>query len=221
MSNLKRIVLFILSIPKIIYFNFKYLRFRDAIKFPILISKRVWIKNARGKVQIQSPISFGMIKIGFGDVAIFDSVKSRSIWDVTGTVIFRGRANIGHGVKISVSGTLILGDSFSISAESSIICKEKVSFGAHCLISWENLIMDTDFHDILDSEGNVINPSKEIVIGDNVWIGCRCTILKGTQIGNNTVIAANSCLHSIIDGSNKIIGGNLARILKEEITWRA
>lgn len=74
------------------------------------------------------------------------------MWNISGTVVFRGTANIGHGFKISVSGTLILGEGFSISAESSIICREKVTFGDNCLILWKNPIMDTDFHDILDSE---------------------------------------------------------------------
>lgn len=32
----------------------------------------------------------------------------------------------------------------------------------------------------------------EVIIGDNVWIGDKATILPGVKIGNNSIIAANS-----------------------------
>ena len=43
-----------------------------------------------------------------------------------------------------------------------------------------------------------MNKSREIVVGDKVWIGCRATILKGAIIPSNTVIGA--C--SLISGRN-------------------
>lgn len=39
--------------------------------------------------------------------------------------------------------------------------------------------MDTDFHKITNA-GDIINAPKEITIGDNAWLGRRCTILKGS-----------------------------------------
>ena len=49
--------------------------------------------------------------------------------------------------------------------------------------------MDTDFHKIYDLESNILNKDKAIEIGENVWIGCRCTILKGANIKRNSVIS--------------------------------
>ena len=44
--------------------------------------------------------------------------------------------------------------------------------------------MDTDFHKVYSIKNleKQLNEPKPIYIGKNVWIGCRCTILKGSSI---------------------------------------
>lgn len=206
---------------KTIIFNFKYLPFNHAIHLPIKVSKNVYLKKVQGKINIEGNVRYGMIEIGFGNVGIFDKNVSRSIWEVSGNVVFKGTAKIGHGSKISVSklGKLIIGDNFRISAESSIVCWKEIVFGNNCLISWDNLIMDTDLHSITDSLGNLLNAPKKIYIGNNVWIGCRCLILKGTQIPDDSIIAANSVLNKILIGQNKIFGGSPITTLRDNVYW--
>ncbi|PJI08950.1 MULTISPECIES: acyltransferase [Clostridium] len=217
--DLYKIFSLLLGMPKTLYINFKYFKIKDAIKLPIIVSHKTYLKNVKGSIKINSKIKPFMVKIGFGDVAIFDRHKSRTIFSNTGNIIFNGTAYIGHGSKLSVAGCLILGDNFCISAQTSIICNKKVSFGDNCLLSWENLIMDTDFHKIKNCKNDIINNDKNIEISNNVWIGCRCTVLKGTFINENTVVAANSCIANKFHSKNVIIGSNPAKIIKENITW--
>jgi acetyltransferase-like isoleucine patch superfamily enzyme len=186
---------------------------------PIIISHRVCLKEVKGKINIINNMRFGMIHIGFGDIGIFDRKKSRTIWQLSGVVNFAGKANIGHGSKISVSGELTIGNDCSIVAETSIICRNKVNIGNNTLISWDNLIMDSDQHVIISLENYIVNYDKEVNVGNNVWIGCRCTILKGSVIPNNSVVATNSLVNAIFNREHIIIGGNPANILKENITW--
>ena len=82
--------------------------------------------------------------------------------------------------------------------------------------------MDTDSHKIYDKvSDNLLNIDKEIKIGDNVWIGCRCTINKGTIIGDDTVIGANSMVNGNYSKyNNVIIGGNPIGIKRECIYWK-
>ena len=54
---------------------------------------------------------------------------------------------------------------------------------------------------------------KPVFIGKNVFIGCNCLILKGTQIGDNTTIGAGSVVSGTIP-ANCIVAGNPARIIK-------
>lgn len=206
---------------KTMFFNLKYLPFNQAIKLPILISNKVFLKEMKGKIKIESPIKTGLIQIGYGDVGIFDKKNSRTIWKVSGELIFKGKARIGHGSKISVNkgGVLQLGENFSISAESSIVVDVLVEFGNNCLISWDCLIMDTDLHKIRNIKGEIINHPTPIIIGNNVWIGCRNLILKGTKISDNTIIGASSVLHSDISNMVGVLVGNPIKIIKKGVTW--
>jgi acetyltransferase-like isoleucine patch superfamily enzyme len=210
----------IFGIPKTLYMNFKYLKFKQAIKLPIIVSNRVWLKETKGKINIDAPIKFAMIRFGFLNVDIFDKKRSRSIIALSGVIRFKGKAMIGHGSKLCIKGELILGNNFIISAESSIICYKRIEFGDNCGVSWENLIMDTDIHTIEKIDGKT-NSVREIKFGNNVWIGCRCTILKGSSIDSNVVLAAGSHLHGKINGNNQIVGGNPVSILKTGIAWKA
>ncbi len=207
---------------KSIVFNLKYLPFRQAIKFPFLISGKVYLLNTKGSIKINAPLQTGMIQIGYGDVGIFDKKRSRSVWNVTGEVVFEGEARIGHGSKISVeeNGVLEIGERFNITAESSIVVQKNVRFGKDCLISWDCLIMDTDFHKIYDKKGgNIINTPQPVLIGENVWIGCRNLILKGAKIADNSVIGANSTLSKDISDQQGLFVGNPAKMIKEGIHW--
>ncbi|MEC4003527.1 acyltransferase [Flavobacterium sp. SUN052] len=219
MSKLRKI-LKVLNL-KTIYFNFKYLPFKSAIKLPFLISSNVYLKKTNGKIIIEGPIFFGMIKIGLGDIGIFDERVSRSIWNVSGKVNFKGTANIGHGSKISVdeNGCLELGNNFQITAETAIVSHCKIVFGNDCLLSWDILIMDTDFHKIVNDKGEIINESKPILIESNVWIGCRCTILKGSIIPKNAIIGANSLITNSLEKQNALYVGNPIKCIKENINW--
>lgn len=210
------------------YINFKTLKFnllnfnlKSAIRLPVFVSPNLKILSQKGTIKIVPPITTGMIKIGYGDITIFDKKGSRSIWSNTGKIIFKGKAFIGHGSKISCgkNGKITFGDNFKITAESTIVSNFDVHFGNNCLVSWNVLFLDDDFHIINNLNGNRINPPSPIKIGNHVWIGCRSLILKGSEIPDNTIVAAGSTISKKYMESNCIIGGVPASILKRDIEW--
>lgn len=206
---------------KSIYFNFKYLPFRQAVRFPIFVSYKTKILASKGSISIEGPLKTGMVRIGFGHVGIYDKRFTRVMWEVKGNVIFEGEALFKFGSRISVgeNAELQIGDGFRISPNSSLICFNKIKFGNNVRVSWEVIIMDHDFHQIKTLDGKIINTPKEIVVGNNVWIGMRNTILKGAKIGNDVVVASGSQISKAIPGSNQIIGGIPGKVLKEGIRW--
>jgi len=210
-----------ISIIKTIYFNLKYLSFKQAIKLPFLISRKVYLKKTRGVIEIDHNVTFGIIKIGFGDVGTFDQNRSRNIRQLYGKVIFHGTANIGHGSKISVgkSGVLSLGNNFRITAESAIISHLKIDFGDDCLLSWDTLVMDTDFHKIKNEFKEQINCPTPINIGNSVWIGSGNLILKGAIIPDNSIIGANSLINKELKYKKSLYAGNPVVRLKENVNW--
>ncbi len=60
---------------------------------------------------------------------------------------------------------------------------------------------------------NDLEITKPIVIGDDVYIGTRTTLLPGVTIGNNVVIGACSVDTRDIP-SNSVAAGNPARVIK-------
>lgn len=219
--NVNKLFRVFLGLPKTLIINFKYLPFKKALKIPIFVSNKVILKKLGGEIHIDSEVKTGMVQIGFGNVGIFDRVKSKSILELNGKIILSENINIGHGSKISImkEGVLTLGKGFTINAESTILCNYDIQFGENCLISWDCLIMDTDFHKILDCNGNQLNKDNKIIIGSNVWVGCRSAILNGARVGDNIVIAANSTISKSLISQNILVGGSPARVLREGIYW--
>lgn len=214
-----KILLLILALPKSIYFNFKYLSFKNAIRLPILVSHRVWLLDTSGRLFLDKPRT-ACVRIGFGEVGIFDKRKSRSVWQCTGEVRFKGRAHIGHGSKISVSGTVEFGDSFEISAESAIASKKKKKFGDNVLVSWDVLIIDSDFHAIYARTGARLNEDAQVKIGNNVWIGCRSLVMKGVDIPDGVVVGAGSVVNKSLAHSDSIFAGSPAVLVRSDIVWK-
>lgn len=54
---------------------------------------------------------------------------------------------------------------------------------------------------------------RDCVIGNDVWIGCNATILRGVTIGDGAVIGANSLVNKDVP-PYAIVGGTPARVLK-------
>ena len=55
--------------------------------------------------------------------------------------------------------------------------------------------------------------TKNIVVGDGVWIGANSTILPGVSIGDGSVVGAGSVVTKDV-GPNVVVAGNPARVLK-------
>jgi acetyltransferase-like isoleucine patch superfamily enzyme len=120
-------------------------------------------------------------------------------------------------IIIKNKGQLSIGDNVGIS-NSSIYCVEKIKIGNNVLIGGDCKIYDTDFHSILAinrlKTPEVDIKSKPVLIQNNVFIGTGSIILKGVNIGKNSVIAAGSVVSKDIP-NNEIWGGNPIRFLKK------
>ena len=123
-------------------------------------------------------------------------------------------------IIVARNGALIeLGDHVCMSG-TTIYSYLHIKIGNDVLIGANTKIIDNDMHPV-DPEYRLKNcddklhtPMKEIVIGNNVFIGCNCLILKGVHIGDNSVIGAGSVVTHDIP-ADCIAAGNPARIVKK------
>ena len=204
------------GIPKTIYLNFKLLPFVDAVKLPIWVNYNTKMKILGGQTFVKGKISPFMIRIGFHECSECNS-NDTTLLQIRGKLVFEGEAHIGRGSKILVykDAILELGDNFAISASSTISCRKHMKFGKDIQFSWDCLVMDSDTHAIMDEQGNRINPNKEIIFDDKVWIGNGCMIQKGTHVPNNCVIGARSVVAGSKFDDHTIIVGNPAKSVKK------
>jgi len=97
----------------------------------------------------------------------------------------------------------------------------KVIIGKSCQIGQNVIIRTSDGHSIFNVGENIpFNAPKDIIIGDNVWIGERVVILKGSKISNNSVIGTCALVNKVFDEENVIIAGLPAKIIKRNIFWK-
>lgn len=209
-----------ISLYKTLRFNFHYFKLKDAIRLPVIVSRHVLINNLRGQVRLECKVQPGGIRIGFRSVPVFDRFRSRTVLNVGGgTIIFKGRAVLGQGTRIGTGGILTFGENFQVTAETTIICDESITFGRDVLCSWQCQIMDTDFHQIIDN-GEIKSNTSPINIGDHVWIGSRVIINKGTEIPANSVIASGSVVAGKFTEPDTLLAGVPATVKKKNINWK-
>ena len=119
-------------------------------------------------------------------------------------------------------GTIQIGENTQLNGVS-ITAYKRVVIGKNCQIASATFITDTDFHPVDPAERKKqvcglkydmeMVAKKEVTIGDNVWIGWGAILLKGVQIGDNSIVAAGSVVLGQFPG-NVIIAGNPAKIVK-------
>jgi len=149
--------------------------------------------------------SGGSIK--FGKKTIINSSKYKNIigGDTRSSIIVKKNASLRIGSNFRMSN-------------SAIYCAQSIEIGENVMIGGSCRIWDTDFHPLNPKERSE-NPnegykSRPITIGDNVFIGGFSIILKGTNIGNGSIIGAGSVVSGEIP-TNEIWAGNPARFIKK------
>ena len=207
----------LLSIPKSLYFCIHYWGFKVAMRLPVLVSYNTCLKRLDGTIQL-GRITPGIVKIGFtGSFGL----GGGSYIDIAGNVLFKGKASFAKGAQIIVGkdATLSFGDNFRCNSNCLINAGKNISFGDDNLFAWNVTVLDGDGHSILDmTTGIRTNHNREIFTGSHVWICPEVSLLKGSNIPDNCVVASRSVITAKILEENTIIG-NCNKIIKHSITW--
>ncbi len=211
-------LLFEINIFKTIYFNFKMLPLKQAIVLPITLTKRIQLKSLNGKIVINGPIKFALVKFRYFNDDFISKKGSYSLIKIRGKVIFSGKVDFGHGITLNVAkkGTIEINKNVLIGAKVKILCEDSVKIGKEARIAYESQIVDTNFHYVKNLErGECSKRTSPVIIGDYNWIGNRTTIQKGTITPAYTIIGSNSITNKDYTGigENSIIAGVPAKFL--------
>lgn len=168
--------------------------------------KCISTSKAKGKFRSIAPVLCeGKGSITVGDGTIFGYVEDADFWT---SYVFLNPRNADS--KISIGKECQICNRFTAISEG-----EGIEIGDNVLVGTAVTVMDSDFHDIEPSRRLTGTPKTgKVVIADNVWIGDRVTILKGTTIGKNSVVAAGAVVSGAFP-ANVVIGGVPAKVIRE------
>jgi acetyltransferase-like isoleucine patch superfamily enzyme len=193
------------------------LPFKQAIKFPIFLYGKVYIKESSGRIIFDNDVSRGMIRVGYvGWHHLLGShyIDYTTILKIEGILKVSGPVEIGNGSAIAVlpHGTLSLGGGIATGPHVWILCETNIKIGPNTRMSWQVQIFDTNFHFLYDESGMVHRRSKPIEIGSHVWIGNRVTINKGAVIPDYCIVASNSLVNKNFSSYSKgMLAGSPAK----------
>ncbi|CAH8282822.1 acetyltransferase-like isoleucine patch superfamily enzyme [Mariniflexile fucanivorans] len=117
--------------------------------------------------------------------------------------------------------SIIVGENTGLNTNRILVAGKSnyIKIGKECVFAENAEVWASDTHSILDLKTNRrINLDKPIIIGDYVWIGNRALILKGSEIGNNSIIGANSTVTDKFK-KNVLLAGTPAKEIKEGVYW--
>ncbi len=160
-------------------------------------------------------------RMRIGEGAVLDNSFLLEFYGSNCTVDFGDGTYLGQMHIIVAQGAIMrVGDRSSFRGLYTIIYEGgHITIGEDCMFSHNIQLWQTDTHPIFDKKtGKRINKSKNITIGDHVWIGTTVTLLGGADIGAGSIVGA----HSVTSGrfpSNVIIAGNPAKVVKEDVIW--
>ena len=144
-------------------------------------------------------------------ISIGDNVNIGSFCRITVSTEFGGyKVKSNNKIRIKIGSNVDVGNNTFISANNSI------EIGDHVIMSSYVFITDHD-HGFRDMEKNLheqpLSENGFVKIGDNVFLGEKCSILKNVSIGERSVVACNTVVTKDIPPYS-IVAGNPARIIK-------
>jgi acetyltransferase-like isoleucine patch superfamily enzyme len=109
------------------------------------------------------------------------------------------------------SAYLHIGNQVYMNSGASVVAQCGIEIGDYSFIGDFVTIYDSNFHSI-----DAVHPPKSapVVIGTNVWLGSRVTVLPGSKIGDHTVVSIGSTVRGDLP-PRVLAAGNPAVPVKE------
>jgi acetyltransferase-like isoleucine patch superfamily enzyme len=135
-----------------------------------------------------------------------------------GSIVIHNNVSFDNDVRLVAANDAILsiGEMTGVGPYTVINCGTGITIGKNTMISGMVYIQDADhkFDDINTPIREQGYTYGNITIGDNVWLASNVTILKGSQIGSGSVVAAKAVVMSGQYKDNSILAKIPAELIK-------
>lgn len=146
-------------------------------------------------------------------------VGKNNYWDISSSA----KLFIDENVMINESNYITLKKSAELKigratyiTRATISCIERVEIGDNCILGEGLKIFDHNHN--YTAQPFVVSKTEfntaPVKIGNNVWTGANCIILKGVTIGNNVILGAGCIIYKDVP-DNSIIINKQEQIIKD------
>ncbi len=152
----------------------------------------LWIRNFIGHLGEHSRICYpcslqggGQKNISIGDNTTIASTSILGCWTK-------------YGKQSFPNASITIGNHCNIGEYNHITACNKITIGDGLLTGRYVIISDNSHGGLSEEEANIqpslrdLKSKGEVVIGNNVWLGDKVSVLSGVHIGNNVIVAANA-----------------------------
>jgi acetyltransferase-like isoleucine patch superfamily enzyme len=151
------------------------------------------------------------------------------LWEVTLRLIGEGntcrigahtRLRGGHFLLEDKGSRLEIGTGTTMFTPMVVVSEGgSVRIGDDCLVAYGLDLRNSDGHSVLDAATRQrVNPPADSAIGNHVWLGNNCQVLKGVNIGDHSIAAARSVITKNVP-PHTLVAGVPARPIREGVDW--
>ncbi len=165
---------------------------------------------------------FELLRYGLSVAALKHAIMKYA-WYIHDHVAPTAGMKKGKGVRIHPTASLRCGKNISLGENSHInqYCCVWASKNAKIILG-DNLLMGPGAKIFSSNHGTEAGMpmnrqewvEKDVVVGNDVWIGANAVIVPGVKIGDGSIVAAGAVVTKDIP-CNSVVGGVPARIIKE------
>lgn len=125
-------------------------------------------------------------------------------------------------VRIFGDSNQVLWGKGSTSAGITIVCagsRKRVQVGEDCMTANGSYIRNSDMHGVFCVKSlELIEDSMDVTIGNHVWLGQDCLVLKGVQIHTGSIVGAKSLVTKLVEPTT-LVGGVPAKVIRRDVSW--
>ncbi|MGP5073491.1 acyltransferase [Arthrobacter rhombi] len=133
----------------------------------------------------------------------------------------RGVPALVASIRIGQDSSVLIDENVSMTAQCVMSATEgtTITVGRDVMFASDNQVRADDGHAIFDVvTGKRINVSKDISIGNHVWISRGASILGGVTIGDGSIIGFGSIVTNNVP-NNCVAAGVPARVVRKNAAW--
>lgn len=122
----------------------------------------------------------------------------------------------GDGIEIRVGKNTTFTLHCHINAQEN---ESRIIIGEDCMFANNIIVRTSDSHPIIDLKSGLrTNPPKDVILGKHVWVAPQAMLMKGTKIGDGSIVGARAVLTKEYP-ENSLIVGSPGKVVKSDVSW--